>query len=171
MFHISGQCISVSLSIEDSRVDGIFSHNCQELETPLMSKLPSNLWILMRRCNEYQYTVMNINKVGRARDRDRQWKRPSRVIYDRALRRHAEATQDLNWSKVKALLFNLCFTGRAKKRVNLPEWGAPGWEVPGVDPYVASLRQCSAITVHWISSAVHPTTPISVIHSGRWHCA
>ena len=34
-------------------------------------------------------------------------------IYDKAFKRHAEGTQDL---KVNASLFNLCFTGRAKKR-------------------------------------------------------
>ena len=32
----------------------------------------------------------------------REFESPSWVIYDRAFRRHAEATQDLNWSKVNA---------------------------------------------------------------------
>ena len=41
---------------------------------------------------------------------------PAWVIYDRAFRRRAEMTKDLNWSVVNTSLFNLCFGGRARRR-------------------------------------------------------
>lgn len=41
---------------------------------------------------------------------------PAWVLYDRAFRRRAEVTKDLNWSVVNTSLFNLCFGGRARRR-------------------------------------------------------
>ena len=38
------------------------------------------------------------------------------MLYDRAFRRRAEMTKDLNWSVVNTSLFNLCFGGRARRR-------------------------------------------------------
>ena len=42
---------------------------------------------------------------------------PAWVLYDRAYRRQAEVSRDLNWSRVNPSLFNLCFTGRARRRL------------------------------------------------------
>ena len=39
------------------------------------------------------------------------------MLYDRAFRRRAEATKNLNWSVVNTSLFNLCFGGRARRKV------------------------------------------------------
>ena len=46
----------------------------------------------------------------------RDYEGPSWVLYDRAFRRRAEATKDMNWSVVNTSLFNLCFGGRARRR-------------------------------------------------------
>lgn len=45
----------------------------------------------------------------------RHYEGPSWVLYDRAYRRRAEATKDLNWSAVNTSLFNLCFGGRGRR--------------------------------------------------------
>ena len=47
----------------------------------------------------------------------REFEGPAWVLYDRAFRRQAEATRDLSWSKINPSLFNLCFTGRARRRL------------------------------------------------------
>lgn len=39
------------------------------------------------------------------------------VLYDRACRRQAEVSRDLNWSKINPSMFNLCFTCRAHRRL------------------------------------------------------
>lgn len=47
----------------------------------------------------------------------RKFEGPAWVLYDRAFRRQAEVSRDLNWSKLNPSLFNLYFTGRARKRM------------------------------------------------------
>ena len=47
---------------------------------------------------------------------NRDYEGPAWVLYDRAFRRRAEATKDLNWSVINTSLFNLCFGGRARRR-------------------------------------------------------
>ena len=39
----------------------------------------------------------------------RDYKGPAWVLYDRAFRRRAEATKDMNWSVMNTSLFNICF--------------------------------------------------------------
>jgi hypothetical protein len=46
---------------------------------------------------------------------------PAWELYDRAFRRRAEMTKDLNWSVVNTSLFNLCFGGRAIGQLCLSE--------------------------------------------------
>ena len=47
----------------------------------------------------------------------RDYEGPAWVLYDRAFRRRAEATKDMNWSVMNTSLFNMCFGGRARRHM------------------------------------------------------